>query len=334
MSVSVEDTSQAMFGFGRLNPITMLQVFRELKMIFDLFKGKSNTESQSGAKNNFTGQHTDIAYVSESGSLNAAEIENIPDEKLRSSVMKSYSEAVKDGYLDFDNQNRVFTLTDKGKQHINSESFMRQFEKDQAGAISNNKAQIYLRGNPSDLNVFRYTDSINLNHLAHNDPAAFKRVQDYFYHCQKHDFVKISPDGTVHPTEKCMRYLNQTTIVDYRIRKVTPDNISEVADELKNVSKTVGKKITKESAKNVSSEASQKVAQEAARKASQEATKKAAQKTAVKGAAKTAGTAVAGTASMGIGTAVSAVVDLSAKGAKALTNLNTQDHKPTLQNRG
>lgn len=316
---SVEDTAQSMFQHKQRSINSMLMTFREIKSVIDMFKNRNIDETPNLTQEyHFTGQHTDIAFVDANGTLDTNTINQIKDDNLRQNVMQSYSDAVDDGYLVYDDGK--FRLTEKGREHINSEPFKEQFEKDQLYAMSKNKAQITLNGNASDLNVFRYTDQINLNHLAYSDPAKFKRVVSYFEECQKYDFVKISSDGTVVPTEKCYKYLEQNKEFSFNINKVNPDNIQQVT---KDISKTT-------------QEASKKATQEATKKATQETVKKVAQETAKKTAETTAKTAVAssGVATAGVSTAVTAIVDLSAKGIKALSqSTNLQQTTPTLQNR-
>lgn len=190
---SIDETAHTMFGMGRMNPMTLLQTMREIKNILDLFKRKADEAADSVESTfNFTGQHTDIAAVSETGSLNASVIESIPDDTIRKNTVNTYVDAMKDGYLEYNAETRIFELTYKGQAHINSEEFIRQFEKDQLGNIAANKARIELKGDASDLNAFRFTNSIDLNHLAHSDPAMYKRVQEYFRECEKYGFVDIS----------------------------------------------------------------------------------------------------------------------------------------------
>ena len=356
---TVDETAKVMFGMGRMNPMTMLQIFREINSLLNMFKARKSQTAVSDI--NFTGQHTDIALVAENGKLNAEEIEKITDNQLRENVQKSFSEAVQNGYLDYDAKARDFTVTQKGLEHINSEAFMKQFEKDRLQKLSENKAQVNLRGNGTDLNVFRFTDSISLNHLAHTDPVAFKRVQEYFYECEKYGFVNISSDGIVTATEKCRKYLEQNPMKEFDIRKITPDNVKQVADELRKTSsetakntfgnlldkaedgvnvatKTVsfvsgeskGTDVAAEGAKFASQQGTKKLRDEAAKKAAERAAKKAAAKGASQAAAKAGTTVAAGSVSMGIGAAVSAVVDLTSQGAKKLTDFNTQNHKHTL----
>lgn len=227
---TVDETFQTMFGMGRMNPMTMLQIFREINSILSMFKAKSGHAAENFY--NFTGQHTDIAFVAENGQLSASEIEKIPDEQLRKNVQKSFSEAVQDGYLDYDAKTRNFTVTQKGLEHINSEAFITQFEKDQTGQITSNKAEVRLKGNASDLNVFRFTDSINLKSLSSAYPAEFERILKYFYECEKYGLLHISSDGIATPTEKCLQYLEQNPMEDFEIRKVTPDNLFQVVDKV------------------------------------------------------------------------------------------------------
>lgn len=460
---TVDETYQTMFGMGRMNPMTMLQIFREINSILSMFKSRSGRSGDTDSFQNFTGQHTDIAFVAENGKLNASEIEKIPDKQLRENVQKSFSEAVQDGYLDFDSQTRDFTLTQKGMEHINSEAFMTQFEKDQRGQIASNKAEVKLRGNESDLNVFRFADSINLQSIANAYPAESERILKYFKECEKYGFVHISSDGIATPTEKCLAYLEQTSIENFEIRKVSPDNLEQVVDrvierqvesfydyehngkinaELKAEGAVEYKNITAEQAEylrsvkgeqglrfaifdavpdtgnkvkiggynivfaksdsdkfsklltdlesrkqreqipkqrireaphnalentfenvalgaetaqnavdfvsgnstgtDAAAESARMAAQQGAnhlrmmaeRKAREQAAKRAAASASAKAAAKAGTTAAAGAASMGIGAAVSVVIDLTAKGANTLTNLNTQTHRQTIQRRG
>lgn len=315
--VSIEETADNMnllqlrnvqSALGNIQ--TMLSVFREMKMIMDMqSKSISNDIFESTPSNySYTGQHTDIAFVDEKGTINIEDIKHISNQDLKNNVMRNYYDAVKDGYLNL--ENNQFTLTDKGREHINSQSFIEQFRKDQLQAFSKDKAQINLRGNQSDLNVFRYCDSINLNRLSYSDPAQFKRVLSYFEECQKYNFVKISADGTVTPTEKCYKFFEQNKSFDFDIKPVTPDNIEQVTKKLSN-------------------EAAKKSAQEATKKAVREGVKQATTQ-----AAKATVATASGAATAGIGTAVTAVVDLSVKGVKAISkNTKFQQTAPTAHKR-
>ena len=233
MMTSIDETAHTMFSMGRMNPLSLVQIIREVKSIVDLFKNRSavNTEPV-GSPFNFTGQHTDIAAVSETGVLPANAIESIPDNELRKNIFDTFSDAVSDRYLDFNTKTRAFTLTEKGRIHINSEGFIRQFETDQLRQISKDRAQVMLNGNASDLNIFRYTDSVNLSRLSQSDNAAYKRVIDYFSECQRYGFVDIAPDGTITPTEKCLFFLDRTLQTDFEINGLNSDNIRSIAAQL------------------------------------------------------------------------------------------------------
>lgn len=339
---SIDETAQAMFGMGRLNPMSLIQIMREVKSVLDAFKRPNSTQPDQQAYN-FTGQHTDIAFVSENGKLNASDIERISDENLKNNVAASFSEAVKDGYLDFDQNTKDFAITQKGMEHINSEAFIEQFEKDQLGYIAENRARVELRGNADDLNVFRFTNSIDLNHLAHNDPAAFKRVQEYFTECKNYGFVEITPNGIVTPTEKCHAYLDKSSMKNFNIQRLSRRNVKEVADEMKGsfdnvlgmaenglgmATKSVSYISGNSSGSDIAGEAARIAAREAAKKAQNLAAKKAAEKAAAKAAAGTAAKSAA--SSTGYGAVVVAAVEVTKKGANALTKMDTQHHKVTV----
>ena len=309
---SVDETAQAMFSLGKFNPVQLFQTVREVKSVVDMLKGMGNRSDLTvngdiPNKPNFTGQHTDIAFTAENGKLNENVINSINDDSLRKNVQDTFNDAVKDGYLNYNDSTGEYVLTQKGNEHINSEQFIRQFERDQLNKISDNKAYVNLKGNSSDLGVFRYTDSINLNHLAHSDPAAFKRLQSYFYECQKYDFVDIAPDGTIIPTEKCKTYLNNSN-EKIDIFKLNKNNIKDFEKSMRS---TYG---------HSAAEASKEAVKEAASKVSKEAAKKSA-------------AASAGAATGGVATAATVCVDLSAKGADALTKLETQNRQIKSNNR-
>ena len=183
----------------------------------------------------------------------------------------------------------------------------------------------------------------------------YKRVQEYFRECEKYGFVEISPAGIATPTDKCHDFLNHSPMNDFNIRKVTRDNIRQVADELKDSAKESAKdafgnilnkaeggvSAAKETVSYISGSSSgadlakdgaKFAAQQTARKAQQQAAKQAAQKAAQKAAAKAAASTTAKTAvsSTGYGAAAVAVVELTSKGANALTKMETQAHKATI----
>lgn len=325
--VTIEDTADNMFK-SNIKLRNILSTVREIKSVIDMFtqiksKSENTADVQNAVKDySFSGQHTDIAFIDENGSVSINDINNISDDNLRSCVSSSYNDAVKDGYVNY--ANNQFTLTDKGREHINSEAFKNQFRKDQLQALSKDKAQIRLKGNQSDLNVFRYCDSININKLSYSNPSEFKRVVSYFEQCQKYDFVHISPDGTVTPTDKCFKYFEQNKSFSFDVQRLTPDNIVDFAKYSKKAQQT------SKAAQTASQEAAKRASQELAKKAVQEGAKKAAQAT-----AKAATAAASGAATAGIGTAVTAVIDIAAKGIKELDK-STDIHRhttPTLQNR-
>ena len=175
--------------------------------------------------------------------------------------------------------------------------------------------------------------------------------------------MDISPAGIATPTDKCHDFLNHTPMKDFHIRKVTRDNIRQVADELKNSAYEGAKNSAYEGAKDafgnildkaqsgvgaaqqtvsyisgnssgadLAKEGAITAASQVANAAKKEAAKKAAQQAAQKAAAKAAASTTAKTAvsSTGYGAAAVAVVELTSKGANALTKMDTQAHKPTV----
>lgn len=234
---SIEDTAQQ-FNVARpiksgltqvLNSIRSIQMFLDKHRQQQVVQPNKAVEQQHNY--NFTGQHTDIAFCDTNGSISYEEISNISDYKLKDNVTTSFNKAVEDGYLSYENAS--YTLTDKGKEHISSQSFIEQFEKDQKNFIANNQLQntvaINLQGNGDDLKIFQYVNQIDLNKLSYSNPQQFKQVQNYFEKCEKYDFVKISKYGIVTPTDKTKSlFANQNKPVN--MEKVTTRNLDKVID--------------------------------------------------------------------------------------------------------
>ena len=233
---SIEDTAQQFdisvpFKKGLtqvLNSIRSIQMFLDKHRQQQVVQPNKAVEQQHNY--NFTGQHTDIAFCDTNGSISYEEISNISDYKLKDNVTTSFNKAVEDGYLSYENAS--YTLTDKGKEHISSQSFIEQFDKDQKNYIANNQLQntvaINLQGNGDDLKIFQYVNQIDLNKLSYSNPQQFKQVQNYFEKCEKYDFVKISKDGIVTPTEKTKGMFTQPQSVN--MEKITTKNMDRVID--------------------------------------------------------------------------------------------------------
>ena len=233
---SIEDTAQQ-FNVARpiKNGLTqVLNSIRSIQMFLDKHRQQQVVQPNKAVEQqhnyNFTGQHTDIAFCDTNGSISYEEISNISDYKLKDNVTTSFNKAVEDGYLSYENAS--YTLTDKGKEHISSQSFIEQFDKDQKNFIANNQLQntvaINLQGNGDDLKIFQYVNQIDLNKLSYSNPQQFKQVQNYFEKCEKYDFVKISKDGIVTPTEKTKGMFTQPQSVN--MEKITTKNFDKVID--------------------------------------------------------------------------------------------------------
>ena len=125
---SIEDTAQQ-FNVARpiKNGLTqVLNSIRSIQMFLDKHRQQQVVQPNKAVEQqhnyNFTGQHTDIAFCDTNGSISYEEISNISDYKLKDNVTTSFNKAVEDGYLSYENAS--YTLTDKGKEHINSQSFI------------------------------------------------------------------------------------------------------------------------------------------------------------------------------------------------------------------
>lgn len=189
---------------------------------------------------NYTGLHTDIAFVSTTkDGIERTSLESIDDNILKRNMLESFDDAVSDGFLTC--EKGKYLLTDKGKEHINSPAFIKQFEKDQKYNLTNseNRAIFEFKGEPQDVDIFRYTNSFDLNKLNVSDNIeAVDRVTSYFNKLKKTGFVNIDKNRVVTPTEKTLKYLSQHPTKNFGVNPVTANNINEIVNKVASIAKS------------------------------------------------------------------------------------------------
>ena len=316
---SVEDTAQTMFATqtvkGIVQQATSIIINKSIygnngknhnvvtETAQQSVQQKSNNVNELSSNIKLTGQFTDIAYA-DTDKITEKAISELckDDEKLLNNVMDTYNNAVNDGLLKREwsktESDVIYTLTDKGKELVNSENFKKQLEKNIKNTLYNenfkNTAVVEFTGTKDDVNVFRYVDTLNIKSFDNN--PVMKKMFDML---KKYEFISVDENGNAKPTDKLNTYFAQQDRkgikTNLKITKVAPDNMQQAADKI------------------------QKAAQ-ATKKNAEVATKAA--KTTVNAAAKTgAATATAG---------VSIAVDISKKGfellKKSSNSFSTQNH--------
>lgn len=336
---SVDETTQDITN--ALNPLRVLETIQRCKYMFDSVKGiydffgkktqENSTDLRLGQQPaplstyNFTGQHSDIVFcMRDNNKLHISELKNITDDSIRRNTYHTFDDAMNDGYVTISADGQNYVLTQKGIDHVHTQSFMQQFEKDQKNSLVSNKrvemAYTNLKGNKNDLEVFKYTDSLNLNHLSKEYPKAAETVKNYLYKCKDSGFVTIEND-IVKPTDKCKKYLSSVKSRENAVEPLTADNLTDVSvkmekvknsikPEPKNVNATAGTAAKSNIVNFNTFNASQKTAQAAS----------ASVKTAAAGTKATA--AASGAATAGVGTVVTlaaSAITQTAKKANTLT---------------
>lgn len=319
---SVEDTAQTMFATqtvkGVVQQATSIIINKAIygnngknhnvvtETAQQSVQQKSNNVNELSSNIKLTGQFTDIAYA-DTDKITEKAISELckDDEKLLNNVMDTYNNAVKDGLLKREwskaESDVIYTLTDKGKELVNSEDFKKQLEKNIKNTLYNenfkNTAVVEFTGTKDDVNVFRYVDTLNIKSFDNN--PVMKKMFDML---KKYEFISVDENGNAKPTDKLNTYFAQQDRkgikTNLKITKVTPDNMQQAADKIQKA----------------------KQAAQATKKNAEVATKAA--KTTVNAAAKTgAATATAG---------VSIAVDISKKGfellKKSSNSFSTQNH--------
>ena len=319
---SVEDTAQTMFATqtvkGIVQQATSIIINKSIysnngknhnvvtETAQQSVQQKSNNVNELSSNIKLTGQFTDIAYA-DTDKITEKAISELckDDEKLLNNVMDTYNNAVNDGLLKREwskaESDVIYTLTDKGKELVNSENFKKQLEKNIKNTLYNenfkNTAVVEFTGTKDDVNVFRYVDTLNIKSFDNN--PVMKKMFDML---KKYEFISVDENGNAKPTDKLNTYFAQQDRkgikTNLKITKVTPDNMQQAADKIQKA----------------------KQAAQATKKNAEVATKAA--KTTVNAAAKTgAATATAG---------VSIAVDISKKGfellKKSSNSFSTQNH--------
>ena len=319
---SVEDTAQTMFATqtvkGVVQQATSIIINKAIygnngknhnvvtETAQQSVQQKSNNVNELSSNIKLTGQFTDIAYA-DTDKITEKAISELckDDEKLLNNVMDTYNNAVNDGLLKREwskaESDVIYTLTDKGKELVNSEDFKKQLEKNIKNTLYNenvkNTAVVEFTGTKDDVNVFRYVDTLNIKSFDNN--PVMKKMFDML---KKYEFISVDENGNAKPTDKLNTYFDQQDRkgikTNLKITKVTPDNMQQAADKIQKA----------------------KQAAQATKKNAEVATKAA--KTTVNAAAKTgAATATAG---------VSIAVDISKKGfellKKSSNSFSTQNH--------
>lgn len=319
---SVEDTAQTMFATqtvkGVVQQATSIIINKAIygnngknhnvvtETAQQSVQQKSNNVNELSSNIKLTGQFTDIAYA-DTDKITEKAISELckDDEKLLNNVMDTYNNAVNDGLLKREwskaESDVIYTLTDKGKELVNSEDFKKQLEKNIKNTLYNenfkNTAVVEFTGTKDDVNVFRYVDTLNIKSFDNN--PVMKKMFDML---KKYEFISVDENGNAKPTDKLNTYFAQQDRkgikTNLKITKVTPDNMQQAADKIQKA----------------------KQAAQATKKNAEVATKAA--KTTVNASAKTgAATATAG---------VSIAVDISKKGfellKKSSNSFSTQNH--------
>ena len=253
---SVEDTAQTMFATqtvkGIVQQATSIIINKAIygnngknhnvvtETAQQSVQQKSNNVNELSSNIKLTGQFTDIAYA-DTDKITEKAISGLcnGDEKLLNNVMDTYNNAVNDGLLKREwsktESDVIYTLTDKGKELVNSENFKKQLEKNIKNTLYNenfkNTAVVEFTGTKDDVNVFRYVDTLNIKSF--DDNPVMKKLFDML---KKYEFISVDENGNAKPTDKINTYFAQQDKkgikTNLKVTKITPDNMQQTADKI------------------------------------------------------------------------------------------------------
>ncbi len=301
-------------------------------------KAKLKKEGKLSAQEmRFTGNMTDIAGMD---GMKCSDLKkHMPDKETYEAAKRNVISAQNEGYISID-ENNVIHLTDKGRELIQSEGFVNQFEQDQLNTgleqiqkemPEQRLGYVELSGTSQDMGAFQYADHIDFNSIE-NSPLK-QQVISNFRELEKKGYVNIDNE-TVYPTDKGFEFAQKQ---DFRLKPASGEEMKTVfggdidadgvPNKIDNDYSYLGRSSVKASgnAAQTSAKAGQASAKTAAKTAATGAKSAAAS---AGGTAATAGTATAaGAATAGVG----AVVVVAADAMKKAVNKIKDTIKQTMQ---
>lgn len=260
-------------------------------------------------KMRFTGKMTDIVGLD---GVKCADVKKyMPNEEVYNATKENIVKACKEGYLTIDKDNHnTIRLTEKGKELVQSEKFIKQFEQDQLDALFMDQPQnqqiayCELNGTQQDLGAFNYTDHIDMRTV--KDSPQKDAVLNNFYKMESEGLVNIK-DGIITPTEKGQELAQSQSF------SVKPANAEEVNSIFSSAGKQAGEQAVSGAGQAVQGSAQTtassgaKAVSAAGTKAASEGVKAAA--TGVKTTATGATAATTGAATFGVGAVITVATE-------------------------
>lgn len=204
------------------------------------FRGRVGAVKEKGNippdKMRFTGKMTDIVGLD---GVKCADVKKyMPNEEVYNATKENIVKACKEGYLTIDKDNHnTIRLTEKGKELVQSEKFIKQFEQDQLDALFMDQPQnqqiayCELNGTQQDLGAFNYTDHIDMRTV--KDSPQKDAVLNNFYKMESEGLVNIK-DSIITPTEKGQELAQSQSF------SVKPANAEEVNSIFSSAGKQAG----------------------------------------------------------------------------------------------
>lgn len=277
------------------------------------FRGRVGAVKEKGNippdKMRFTGKMTDIVGLD---GVKCADVKKyMPNEEVYNATKENIVKACKEGYLTIDKDNHnTIRLTEKGKELVQSEKFIKQFEQDQLDALFMDQPQnqqiayCELNGTQQDLGAFNYTDHIDMRTV--KDSPQKDAVLNNFYKMESEGLVNIK-DSIITPTEKGQELAQSQSF------SVKPANAEEVNSIFSSAGKQAGEQAVSGAGQAVQGSAQTtassgaKAVSAAGTKAASEGVKAAA--TGVKTTATGATAATTGAATFGVGAVITVATE-------------------------
>lgn len=142
----------------------------------------------------FTGNVTDLRYFTENNSMSVDMIENIADEKIKNAVKDEFNHAILSKKIEINPRSGRIVITDKGRKFINKSEFKKAvaFELNKLQKDKSQTMGFELEGTSSDLNYFRYKDTLDLNDVISNpDTDTVQKILSNFDEMRKAELIEV-----------------------------------------------------------------------------------------------------------------------------------------------
>ncbi|MEG2380121.1 MAG: hypothetical protein RSB38_00290 [Oscillospiraceae bacterium] len=193
----------------------------------------------------FKADKTDLSYFWRNKELSNEAIEAITDKDFRNKVIDNFKQLIKEGYITFEKDKNIIVLTDKGKDYIYSEEFIKRVMKSDVilndliikglqseqerrkenPVLENNK---FIPKDPYASGIINFNDMTmsNENELFHEVTETQELYDDLYYYCPYDELSTVQKNNL--SFKECVPELETEQFIGFKPLKVTEKELNAI----------------------------------------------------------------------------------------------------------